>query len=145
MDLELWPFVRSVVGDALEDSDYDDMFREWELVAARKERFVAVTDARSSKSMPSSRQRARVAEWSKTRMDRPSRLYCLGSATVVTSSLARGAMTAINWLHKPPSPQAYFTTLVEGTQWCIDQLTTAGLPISDGVRAYHAELVRLRA
>jgi len=44
------------------------------------------------------------------------------SAIVTDSALVRGAMTAVNWLHRPRVPTTYVATLEDAERWARERL-----------------------
>jgi hypothetical protein len=140
LNLDCWPLAVSTLGDDLSDTELEAMFSEWDVAFARKERFVTLNDMRGLKSMPSAKQRARVAEWTRS-LERIMVQYSLGYTNVSQSPLVRGALKAIDWLNPPKVPQAHFGTMTAACDWCIGRLRTAGLPITSSINAYRADLV----
>ena len=117
------------------------MFRQYEAVFARKERFASLTDARGVRKIPNVVMRAKIGAWVRTQ--EPLVLeFSVGHATVITNPIARGAMTAINWLHKATAPQAYFGTMLGACDWCIDKLSAGGVPLTPALEAYRASLTQ---
>lgn len=139
MRMDLAPLIVFTIHDTLTLDDIDAMFDSWRTVLGRKERFVSVSDARGAKGMPSAKERARVAECIRS-IEAQSMRYSLGNATIVSSPVMRGAMTAIEWIQKPKVPSAYFGTMLEGCDWCIQRLRDAGLPPTPAIAAFQAGL-----
>ena len=139
MRLDLAPLVVFTIHGDMSVDDIDAMFASWREVFARKERFVSLSDARGAKSMPSAKERARVAEGIRS-IEALSVQYSLGNATIVSSPLLRGAMTAIEWVQKPKVPSAYFGSLIEGCDWCVGRLRGVGLAVTPGIAAFQAGL-----
>jgi hypothetical protein len=138
--LDLAPLIVMTVHDNLSIDDINGLFASWQEILARKQRFAAIADVRAAHGMPSAKERAHIADWTK-RIEPMSIQYSLGTANVVSSSLVRGAMTAIDWLHKPKVPQMHFSNMVEACAWCIDRLREGGLTPSPGITAYQAGLL----
>ncbi len=139
LSFESWPLAVATFGDDFADADLDAMFSQFAEAFARRERFVTLNDLRPQKSMPSAKQRARVAAWTRT-IEPLIAQYSLGYAIVVLSPIARGALTAIDWLNPPKCPQAYFGTMTAACDWCIERLQRCGLPIGPRIGAYRATL-----
>lgn len=134
-----FPLILVTLGEELTDDDYKRLFDQWEMVLGRKEKFAALTDARRVKERAPPKQRALIAEWTKQIEPRVV-AYSVGHATVIESGIIRGALTAIEWLHKPKVPSAYCPTLQEGVDYVIERLRAAGVPISEALRGYRASL-----
>lgn len=139
LSFEHWPLAVATFSDGFADDDYDAMFAHFNEAFARRERFVTLNDVRAQKSMPNAKQRARVAEWTR-KIEPLIAQYSLGYAIVVLSPIARGALTAIDWLNPPKCPQAYFGTMTAACDWCIDRLRSGGGDIDPRVSAYRASL-----
>jgi hypothetical protein len=77
--------VVSTLSDDLSDAELEAMFREWDAAFARQDRFVALNDMRGLQNMPSARQRARVARWTKDLQPLMVE-YSLGYTNVATSA-----------------------------------------------------------
>jgi hypothetical protein len=139
LSFECWPLAVATFGDAFADADYDAMFAQFDVAFARRERFVTLNDVRAQKSMPSAKHRARVAEWTRS-VEPLIRQYSLGYALVVLSPIARGALTAIDWLNPPKCPQAYFAAMPAACDWCIERLRSRNLPLEPRISAYRESL-----
>lgn len=140
LNLECWPLAVSTLGDDLSDAELEAMFSEWDAAFTRQERFVTLNDMRGLKSMPSARQRARVADWTRS-LEPVMTKHSLGYCNVSQSPLIRGALKAIDWLNPPKVPQAHFGTMTAACDWCIERLRSSGLPITSAINAYRADLV----
>lgn len=110
------------------------MFEQWQRLLDRRQTFIAITDTRAIQERGSPKQRALIADWTRSIAPMVSR-YSKGHAVVVQNGLIRGALTAINWLHKTPVPEAYFTQLGDAVDWCIERLETEKIPVSPSLRA----------
>jgi hypothetical protein len=95
LSFECWPLAVATFDGTFTDVDYDAMFARFDEAFARQERFVTLNDVRAQKNMPSAKQRARVADWTRT-IEPLIAQYSLGYAIVVLSPIARGALTAID-------------------------------------------------
>src|SRR5690606_35921348 len=64
-----------------------------------------------------------IVDWAQSKEVREnSAKLCVGSATVVPSALARGALTAILWVWSPAAPHHPCGTVEEGLDWCLQRL-----------------------
>jgi hypothetical protein len=86
-------------------------------------------------AVPEAPTRRRIAEWSKAQEDR-TRAYHLGTAMIVRSAVVRGALTAINWLSRPITPQPVYTDPREGAEWCLGALRAQGVTIPQALEGY---------
>lgn len=138
-DISCWPVVMVVLHGTQSEDDYLALFAEWERVFQRKERYAAITDARAVKERASPKQRAVIADWIK-RVDPKLAVTSVGHAVVIESAFVRGAMTAIQWLHKASVPEAYFSTVREAVDFATDRLTEQSVPLSPALRAFRSSL-----
>ncbi|MBL8741494.1 MAG: hypothetical protein JNK04_10385 [Myxococcales bacterium] len=95
--------------------------------------FANVTDVTLVTERPAATIRKQLAEWSRSNDARMVKLS-RGDARVVRSSLIRGAMTAVGWLHKPKTPEEWFSSKEDAIAWAIKQLDDARVPIPSAVR-----------
>ncbi len=115
--------------------DYDRLFRGFEALYERKSPFVVLSDIREIAAVPDAPTRRRIAEWSQAQ-EGYTRQYHLGTAMIVRSAVVRGALTAINWLTRPITPQLVFTDPREGAAWCLSALRSHGLAVPREVELY---------
>lgn len=118
-----WPIVIIVGPSRWEPGWVEDLDRQLSALFARHERFAIVTDTRPITSVPGAAERKPLTEW----LRRPDHLlkqarWNVGSATVMTSALVRGALQAIYWVWTPPSPQLAAKDFDEGWHWCVELL-----------------------
>jgi hypothetical protein len=127
----LWPIAIIDIGDA-ERATYEALFAKVdELVIARKQPYVMVTDTRRVKSIPGADVRKFMADWMKKNSVGHT---SLGSVTIVRSALVKGALTALYWLFQPPNPQGVAGDWSEAHRWSVEHFDTAHVPIRPSVR-----------
>ena len=66
----------------------------------------------------------------------------LGVGFVIDSGLVRGALTAVFWLSRLPSPYRVHATLEEALRVAIEQVEAANLPVAPELRGGVARLVK---
>jgi hypothetical protein len=137
--LDHWPIVVVEMGESPTDAEHEAIFRSWEAVFARHEKFVGLTDTRRVRNVGSAKQRARIAEWARSIAEPVSR-YSLGHAIIVDSALVRGALTAIGWVHRSPAPEKYVGTPLAAWDYCIGNLRAAGIEVPATAVAHRAAL-----
>lgn len=59
----------------------------------------------------------------------------LGVSFVIDSGLVRGALTAVFWLSRLPSPYRVHATLEEALRVAIEQVEAAGLPVAQELKS----------
>jgi hypothetical protein len=74
--------------------------------------------------MPTSRQRKFNAQFLEQH-EQNLRSFLAGWANVFSSSIARGVVTAMNWLRTPMYPQASFAKVREAEAWVAERLREA--------------------
>ncbi len=90
------------------------------LVAAQRTPFAWVVMA-DALMQSSAKQRKAFAEAEK-RMREQDRTLCAGTAFVLTSAIARGAVTAVYWLSPPVYPYAICKTFEDARAWAVTKL-----------------------
>jgi hypothetical protein len=132
---DLFPLVLTFIRGKVGDRDLDAFFLEFEGIYARRASFAVLSDLREVTAVPEAPVRRRIAEWSKAQEGRTLQ-YHLGTAMIVRSAVVRGALTAINWLTRPITPQPVYTDPREGAAWCLDALRRHELPIPSAAELY---------
>lgn len=141
MDLETWPLVVVTLGSALEDDENARMFADWTAVLARRQKFVAITDARAVRSVGSAKQRKQTADWMRSIDDQVKR-YSLGHATIISNAIVRGALTALSWLHKGAAPELHAANMLDACDWCVEKLRAGNLEVPTSVLVFRADVAR---
>jgi hypothetical protein len=126
---DCFPLVLSMGPRVWQDTTIDDMAAGYERFFARGERYALISAAPRG-SVFGAKHRKQVADWSNSpRVRQKSGELCIGSATLARDALSRGALTAVLWLFKPPSPHQVVATPEEGVDWCIAKLQAAGIAL----------------
>lgn len=111
VDPSAWPLVRVTYIDSVDDATFDAYVREQAALLERREPYVILFDARNS-GMPNARQRQRMAEYSREH-EADLKKYCKRGVFVISSSVVRGALTAIFWVQPLPFPHDVVATMAE--------------------------------
>jgi len=128
LDETLWPVVVFTLGATETDDDWRRMFAHYDAFYARRQFFHAVTDATATRTFPSAAQRRLIAELSRDREDQ-SRRWCLGGATVMSGTVARGVLTAITWISPPVYKLTYHTTFDDALREAVRTLAANGVKV----------------
>lgn len=128
LDETMWPIAVFTLGEATTDDDWRGMFAHYEAFYTRRQLFHAITDASRARSFPTPAQRKLIAELSRDHEPR-SRKWCVGGATVLTSAVARGVLTAITWLAPPVYKLTYHATLDEAVDEASRTLQAKGVVV----------------
>ncbi len=107
----------------------------------RNERFAVVSYSGLVKVMPGARERKALTDFANARRDVQRRL-CVGSATQIDSAAKRAFFQALLWMWDPPHPHTVHATVEQCTDWCIEKLRAAEVPIPMRLRARVLEAVR---
>lgn len=94
----------------------------WPAYIAHFDRLFAVNPGRlslltitSETDTPSAAQRAELARWMKAHAELMNLVRA--SAMVMDSAVARGALTALNWVVSKPWTERVFARTIDGVQW----------------------------
>jgi len=139
MDDAMWPLVVVTFSTSTSDDDWRRMFRVYERYYARGQRFHVVNDGLAVKGAIVPSQRKIIAESARAHEDM-SRRWCLGGATVVGNTIARGVVTAITWVAPPAYKLTFHPTLADAADEAIRTLGKHGIAIPEVVKAYRRSL-----
>jgi hypothetical protein len=109
-----------------------------EVLHARKT-IVLVVDATVISELPSAGVRKAITDWIVPVEELGAR-YMLGMAMATSNVLARGAMTAINWVVPPKVPMTFVATMREAVSWGVERLSAASIPITPELTRYAESL-----
>ncbi|MFO0709536.1 MAG: hypothetical protein U0353_06835 [Sandaracinus sp.] len=121
-----WPLLILVTEGSLVRGELDALEREVDALYARKERFATLVETSQVLTMPDAATRKRLADWQNETRAEIAR-YNVITATVVSSAVVRGTMTAMNWFFRPPNRQVAVASFDEGLEACVDALRAEGL------------------
>ncbi|HSC89002.1 MAG TPA: hypothetical protein VLC09_17090 [Polyangiaceae bacterium] len=95
--------------------------------AAAQSQTALIYDITSGYRAPA-RVRQQQADWMKANASQI-KGHCAGIAFVMTSSLVRGALTAILWMSAMPTAYTVVATVAEAESWCADRLREKGVSV----------------
>jgi hypothetical protein len=118
-----WPIFRVTMPNAaLSDERFREHLDHISAVYERREPFALLVDARRAPPFTAS-ERQLVADAMRFLVRRnPGVLR--GLAFCLSSTLARGGFTAINWLARPPYPTAAFESIPKASVWLMRQFAS---------------------
>ncbi len=122
-----FPIVRVKFEGVATNEEFERYLESMTKLLLRRQINVTVLDA-SRAGMSPPIQRKRQAEWMKEH-DAELRRYSKGTAFVITSTLIRGALTAILWLQPMAVPHVVVATVEEAEAWARGKLREAGVEI----------------
>lgn len=129
VDESCWPLVQQVHRPGFVDRDIEHMIQCYERLFMRAARYVILIYSEPGAPTLNVSQRQVLSRWSRERSEFIRRVN-LGVAIVLDSALFRATLTAYNWISEPVSPQQAVATRLEGLDWCIDKLSSAGIDVT---------------
>jgi hypothetical protein len=140
-----FPLILHVGPQRYDDEQLQAMWDGWARYFERGQRYALVSLTRRDAESPPARVRKAMADWASSPAVREkSKALCVASATVVSSAMARGALTALMWLWKPAMPHSAVGTVAEALAFCLPRLEAAGLMTEDAAALRAKVLERLR-
>jgi hypothetical protein len=129
VNTEAWPLVVVRFGDRLDDAAITCLLEGMDRVVDRKAKFSALLDTRKIRSFPDAKGRVRLGEYMKERTFAEAAYNC-GNAIVLSSTIARGILTAMHWIRPPVTEHGFFARFDEGLAWCCERLSAANVNYS---------------
>jgi hypothetical protein len=126
--LNLWPLFVTVMPPASSLVDLASYFAGVTKLYDRNQRFATLVETSDVRSIPGAAERRYITQYQNETIDQIRR-YNVFTATVVPSTLVRGAMTAMTWMFKPPNEQVWVASFGEGLSLCVEKLRADGQPI----------------
>jgi hypothetical protein len=110
---------------SIELDDIVYLQESYEHVFAAPRRHALIVDTSTLEKIPDATLRRRMKEFEDGR--RPIiREKNIGSAIVLSNSLARGAYTALRWISPQPAPNKAFANVRDAARWCIEGIEADG-------------------
>ena len=130
-DVSLWPLVLVTMPGQLQVEDIVYLQESYEAVFAAPTRHALVVDTTTLESIPDATLRRRMKEFEDGR--RPIiRERNIGSGIVLSSSLVRGAYTALRWISPQPAPNKAFANVRDAARWCVEGIEADGQEVPAG-------------
>jgi hypothetical protein len=129
----LWPLFVTIAPARFDADDIHAYIADVSALYGRKERFATLVDTTAIEDLPGAAARRALADWQNATIDQI-KAYNVCTATVLSSALVRGAMTAMHWLFRPPNEQVAVPTIHAGFELCVDRLVKDQQPLSFGLR-----------
>jgi hypothetical protein len=137
----LWPLVLLDFPSHPNDDDWMQVFPIYEKFYARREPFQMMNDNTSLQSYPTAKVRKQMGIKAKE-LDHLAKRFLIGSAIVTPSAIARGALTAINWIAPPPYKQTVHATRLDALDEMLRTLEQHRLPVTESMRVYRDSLAQ---
>jgi hypothetical protein len=117
-----WPLLLTVVSGTLTDADVVTLKTSNEAALQRGGRIISLVDVTQVAAVPTALQRKNYAAWRKEHFAALQRHVVAVGFAVGDRPLLRGGLTALSWLAKHPSPEAFFAGRNEALDWLHAQL-----------------------
>jgi hypothetical protein len=128
LDLECFPLVIMRFNKGgMTDADVDQLIAGFTELYQRRTRYGIVGFAGGLRAAPNIRQRKKLAEWENSTRHLV-RAWCVATALVIDSAIARGAVTAMRWISPAPSPEIVTSTELEAMEWVVPRMRAERLP-----------------
>jgi hypothetical protein len=135
-----WPLLVIVIPRRLDAAAVAEFTACIDACYERHEHFASLIDMSLLERPPDALLRRTLTDWAASHLVEMKR-YSTATAMVVTNTLVRGALTAVQWVVASPRPIHLVSTPHEGTTLLLDALDRAGVTVHPSVLAYHASLV----
>jgi hypothetical protein len=112
-----WPLLVTQVTGTLSDADVDALREANSAALRRGGRFISLVDITGIDAVPTPLQRQTYAAWRKEHFAELKRHVVAVAFVVGDRPLLRGGLTALSWLAKHPSPEAFFAERSAGLAW----------------------------
>ena len=139
-DASMWPLVLVSMPPELQVEDITYLQDSYEEVFAAPTRHALVVDTTTLVRVPDATLRRKMKDFEDGR-----RLIIreknIGSAIVLSSSIVRGAYTALRWISPQPAPNKAFSSIRDAARWCVEGIEADGqvVPASAYILAGMAE------
>src|SRR5689334_12238194 len=97
IDDRTYPLIIQTMRGEVSDADVEKMFAYYDAMLEKSTHHAIVVHSPREASILTAAQRRRAAEWSKGHAEKI-RKHNVGTSLVLYSAVARGAVTALNWL-----------------------------------------------
>ncbi len=129
VDISRFPLVVQALRYGYELGDLKVAMATYERLLSRNQRYAIVVNHEPGATIAGAAMRAYLAAWQKEH--EAAIVRCNICVAVVLPSMAhRAAMTALNWLFPPVSPQRACVSLLEAVDFACDQLTAHNLELN---------------
>ncbi|MCA9608982.1 MAG: hypothetical protein KC619_25450 [Myxococcales bacterium] len=123
-DDEAWPLCVDTMSGHATDAEVERYNARRAQRLAREGPHVQIVDARGAERMNAD-QRRRIADFNRDHRDAQA-AWVAGVAFISDSTVIRGVLQAIYWLHPPPYPTAVFDELDAAMRWARARLAERG-------------------
>lgn len=120
-----WPIIEITNPSTTTDSEWNELIAQITRVIQRDQPFAMINDVRVGPPPPA-KQRKAIAAMYQENLALVKKNW-RGTAIITSSSLIKGAITAMNWLMPSPHPVKVCSNYQEGETWAFEQV---GVPVT---------------
>jgi hypothetical protein len=136
-----------LLGDRMVDEEeirsLDENFRRYFRAGKR---YAILTAQPPNKNYLDAKGRKLIADWaSQPEVRESSKQLCVGTASLITSAIARGVFTALTWIWTPPTPVRLVGSVEEGVDYCLDRLRMESVALPEPEAALRNRVLGLLA
>ena len=123
-----FPLIVSVSSAVFDEAEVRAMIEGFEPYLRGTERYAVLSVPTPGAPAPGHHERKLITQWTgHPRVREATKRLCVGSATVVPSSVERAVLTVIWALGKPPCPSEAASTVERGLDYCLERIRAEGL------------------
>lgn len=109
----------------------------------RGERYALVWAPARNLALPGLRERQQIGEWIRhPRVAAFTKQLCVGTAAVVPNAIARGSLSAILFIGKPPVPLRPVATVADGVDFALERLAASNVRLPKPADLLRFEVLR---
>ena len=120
LNLKRWPIADVCLSGPVGDVEMEQLLRGLAALADRGVPYVIVVDARNA-VVPGLLQLKMMGDATGWNIERVA-IYSRGTGIISNHPVVRHAITAVNWLNAPPSPQLVFANERDAERWAAETL-----------------------
>ena len=129
---DTFPLLVGVGPKRFDEESVREMADAYEPYFRGAERYAVLTATPRDAVLPDARARRLMTDWlNSPRVRDCTRRLCVGTATIVPSTVTRGALTALLWFWTPGSPLKPVATVDEGLDYCFERMRIERVKLSD--------------
>jgi hypothetical protein len=125
-----WPIAVLACPAQFDAAWVTDLDRKVARLFARGEPFAFITDTSNVKAVPGAVERRLLADWAaRPEQVAQQKRWNVGSATIVRSTVMRGALQALYWFWTPPCPQHAARDFDDAWSWSLTMLAKRSIAL----------------
>ncbi len=128
-DTTYWPLAVLVLPADVTSLDIEPLARSLTACFAKNQRFLSLTDASLVANLPDAKGRNAIAAFTKS-IEAMTQKHVVANALVIKSPIARGVLTAIQWVAPPVVPTIAASSSEEACRFLGDIASTSGLDLT---------------